>query len=65
LKKKCKVLKITEEEYENASISIDNREINGIQHITFGCPKCNTIIAVPVETLKLFLIIKRKQAGLV
>jgi len=65
LKKKCKICKIEDEEYENANVPMGNEEINGIEHITIGCPKCKTSIAIPIATIRLFLIVKHKQQGVV
>lgn len=65
MKKKCKICKVEGEEYENANVPIGNEEIDGIEHITIDCPKCKTHIAIPIATIRVFLIVKRKQAGVV
>ena len=65
MKKKCKILKIEDEEYAEGMVLIDVADLNGVEHLTIGCPKCKTTIAVPLSTLKLFLVITRKQQGVV
>jgi hypothetical protein len=65
LRKKCKVLTIESDEVERASIPIGTTEVENVEYISLGCPKCNTTFLVPVTAIRMLLISKRKQAGLV
>ena len=59
--KKITVLKKEAQQYENCSIGMGLEIIDGVQHLRLNCPKCNTQFAIPVDTLKMFFIVKEKK----
>jgi len=63
--KKITVLKKEAQQYENCSIGMGLEIIDGIQHLRLNCPKCKTEFAIPVDSIKIFIMVQKKQDGVV